>query len=145
MKLLFLFLLLFHCCISQAQMPSDSLNDNQSEAAADDPSQFFTRVEVFNELQCYHDNIYMNFTTLRTIIRFAKRFTTRLDVPLVYNSSVSPAGYRQCGLGDISFRLLGYKFFQSRKSAITASIECSLNTAQSPLLGSGKYLSLIHI
>jgi len=56
----------------------------------------------------------------------------------VYNSFASPAGYSQFGLGDISFRLLGYKFFQSKKSALTASIECSLNTAQSPLLGSGK-------
>ena len=81
MKLLLLFLLLFHCCISQAQMPSDSLISTQTEAEADDPSQFFTRVEVFNELQCYRNNIYLNLTTLRTIIRFAKRFTTRLDVP----------------------------------------------------------------
>jgi hypothetical protein len=36
--------------------------------------------------------------------------------------------------------LLGYKFREKPKSAFTASIEISMNTAQSPLLGTGKNL-----
>ena len=50
-----------------------------------------------------------------------------------------PVGeYAQTGIGDISIRLLGYKFMESGKAAILASVEFSFNTAQSPLLGSGK-------
>jgi hypothetical protein len=63
-----------------------------------------------------------------------------LDLPYVNNSFNSPAKLKNSGIGDISFRLLGFKFFESRKSAFTTSIEISLNTAESPLLGTGKNL-----
>jgi hypothetical protein len=33
---------------------------------------------------------------------------------------------------------LGYQFLQSKKSALTASLEIGFNTAQSPILGTGK-------
>ena len=49
-----------------------------------------------------------------------------------------PLQTKQSGIGDISFRLLGYKFFEKSKSAFTVSIEISLNTAESPILGTGK-------
>jgi hypothetical protein len=84
----------------------------------------------------------LNQTTFRTIVKIGKRFTTRVDVPFVYNSFATPKDYQQFGLSDISFRLLGYKIAQSKKSAVTASIEISLNTAQSPLLGAGKNIIL---
>ncbi len=74
------------------------------------------------------------------VAKIGKRFTVRLDVPYVYNSFSSPAEYEQSGIGDISFRVLGYQFFQSYKTAVTGSLECSLNTGQSPLLGLGKNL-----
>ena len=139
-KLLLLFFLFIHAGSSYAQSSSDSLAAKEGSAAADDPSQFLTRVELFNELQ-HHQydgaDFYFNQTTLRTIVKIGKRFTTRVDVPFVYNST-SVADYKQFGLSDISFRLLGYKIAQSKKSAFTASIEISLNTASSPLLGTGK-------
>ncbi|HEY6506315.1 MAG TPA: hypothetical protein VIZ28_20200 [Chitinophagaceae bacterium] len=142
-KLLPLFFLLHYWGISHAQTSADTLKTEPIKANPDDPSQFFTRAEVFNELQ-HHDrngtDFYLNQTVLRTIVKIGKRFTTRIDLPYVHNSIETPAKNRQSGIGDISFRLLGYKFFENPKSAFTASIEISLNTAQSPILGTGKNL-----
>jgi hypothetical protein len=115
----------------------------QNTVKADDPSQFFTRIEVFNELQHYNkfnQDFYVNQAVLRTVVKIGKRFTTRVDVPFINNTFTSAADYQQSGLGDISFRLLGYKFREKPKSAFTASIEVSMNTAASPLLGTGKNL-----
>lgn len=123
-----------------AQTATDSVIAKENTAASDDPSQFFTRVEFFNELQHYDKGFYLNQTTLRTIVKIGKRFTTRLDIPFVHNSFNTAADYSHSGIGDISFRLLGYKLMEHPKSAITASVEVSLNTAQSPLLGTGKNL-----
>ncbi|HEY6504617.1 MAG TPA: hypothetical protein VIZ28_11630 [Chitinophagaceae bacterium] len=140
-KWLFLFFLLHHVIILQAQNSPDTLKNEPVKANADDPSQFITRIEVFNELQRYDkSDIYLNQTVLRTILKIGKRFTTRIDLPYVYNSFSSPAKHRQSGIGDISLRLLGYKFFEKKLSAFTASMEVSLNTAQSRLLGTGKNL-----
>ena len=124
--------------VVNAQTAPDSLKKEQTTANADDPSQFFTRIEIFNEVQNFKNDIYLDATTIRTIVKIGKRFTTRLDVPLVYNSTTSSSGNKQFGIGDISFRLLGYRILETKSSAVTASIEVSLNTAQSPLLGSGK-------
>jgi hypothetical protein len=137
-ELLFIVILLIPAAISNAQAKADSLRRKQSGAEADDPSMFFTRAEVFTELQHYSHDVYLDITTLRAIVKLGNRFTTRLDIPVVHNSLSSEAGYKQSGLGDISFRLLGYKFIETPKSAVTGSIEISLNTAQSPLLGTGK-------
>ena len=140
-KILLLFFVLHYCTILPAQNSPDSLKKEQNLANADDPSQFFTRIEVFNELQYYDKtDIYLNQTVVRTILKVGKRFTTRLDIPFVYNSFTSPANHKQSGLGDISFRLLGFKFMENPKSAFTASIEISMNTAESPILGLGKNL-----
>jgi hypothetical protein len=125
--------------ILYSQNIQDSLKKEIPVTNADDPSQFLTRVEVYNELQRYDKkDIYVNQAIIRTIVKIGNKFTTRLDFPYVHNSFTSPAGYKQSGIGDISFRLLGYKFFESRKSAFTSSIEVSMNTAASPLLGTGK-------
>jgi len=142
-KLLALFFLLNHWGISHAQTSSDTLTKDPVKANPDDPSQFFTRAEIFNELQHYNKNgrdFYLNQSVLRTILKIGKRFTTRIDLPYVYNSINTPDHNNQSGIGDISFRLLGYKFLEKPKSAFTASIEISLNTAQSPILGTGKNL-----
>ena len=126
-----------------AQNATDSLANAHDNVNADDPSQFITRIEVFNELQ-YHEegDYYLNQTVLRGVVTFGKRFTTRLDVPLVYNSLANNTNIKQTGLGDISFRLLGYKALEKPKSALTTSIEISLNTANSPILGKGKNLMI---
>ena len=122
-----------------AQTAKDTTARQQNTAAADDPSQFFTRIELFNELQHYNSSdFYFNQTTLRTIVKLGKRFTTRLDIPYDYNSFASPEGEKHNGLGDISFRLLGFKLIDDPKSAFTLSMEVSLNTAESKLLGTGK-------
>jgi len=121
-----------------AQTAKDTTARQQNSSAADDPSQFFTRIELFNELQHYSKDFYFNQTTLRTIVKLGKRFTTRLDIPYVYNSVSSPEGIKHYGLGDISFRLLGFKLIDDPRSAITLSMEVSLNTAESKLLGTGK-------
>jgi len=138
-KLLFTFFLVCHVCFLHGQNSPDSLKRETTHANADDPSNFFTRIEVFNELQYYDKNdFYLNQTIVRTILKVGKRFTTRIDVPFVYNSLTSAANHKQSGLGDISFRLLGYKFREKPKSAFTVSIEVSLNTAESAILGTGK-------
>jgi len=140
-KLIFIIILFFHGILLQAQNASDTVKKVQPSQNADDPSQFFTRVELFNELQRYDKtDIYLNQTILRTIVKIGKRFTTRIDVPYVYNSFVSTPKQQQSGIGDISFRLLGFRFLEKKKSAFTASLEISMNTAQSPLLGFGKNL-----
>ena len=74
----------------------------------------------------------LNVTTIRSVIALGKKFTTRFDVPIFYNSK-AVGDYAQTGIGDISIRLLGYKFMESGKSAILTSVEFSFNTAQSPL------------
>jgi hypothetical protein len=127
--------------MSMGQNATDTAQQKAASASADDPSQFFTRVELFNELQHYKKNdLYLNQSILRMNIKIGKKFTTRIDLPLVYNSLETAAGYSQFGLGDISFRLLGYKIIEKPKSAFTASVEISLNTAASRLLGTGKNL-----
>ena len=140
-KLLFFGLLFCHGYGLLAQNSADTVKQEQLKKNADDPSQFLTRIEFFNELQHYDKNgndFYINQTTLRTILRIGKRFTTRIDLPYVHNSVKNPANHKNSGLGDISFRLLGYKFFEKPLSAFTASIEISMNTAESPILGTGK-------
>jgi hypothetical protein len=143
------FLLIFYVtpffCFSQEQQSTVIKDEPESEAIADDPSRYFTRFELFNEIQHYNhftplnaNNIYLNQTTVRAIVKLGERFTTRLDIPFLYNSYLSPAGYQQFGISDISLRLLGYKFLESPKQALTLSLECSLNTANSPLTGTGK-------
>ncbi len=123
---------------SEAQTVKDTTARQQNGAAADDPSQFFTRIELFNELQHNPKDFYWNQTTLRTIVKLGKRFTTRLDIPYTYNSLSTPEGTKHSGLGDISFRLLGFKIIDDPKSAFTLSMEVSLNTAQSKIIGTGK-------
>jgi len=118
----------------------DTILQKIANTNADDPSQFLTRVEIFNEFQHYDRAGGFNFnqTVVRTIVKLGKRFTTRLDVPLVNNSFPYPQGYSSFGLGDISFRLLGYKIRETKRSAITASLELSLNTASTQAQGTGK-------
>lgn len=124
-----------------AQNSPDSIPIGSIKVNADDPSQFFTRIEMYNELQ-HHDRngseFYLNQAVLRSIFQLGKRFTTRIDLPFVSNSLNTPMQYKKSGIGDISFRLLGLKFLEKPTSAFTASIEVSLNTAASPLLGTGK-------
>ena len=142
-KLLFLLFLIGHGCGLLAQNSADTVKQEQIKKNADDPANFLTRIEFFNELQHHERNgndFYVNQTTLRTIFKLGKRFTTRIDLPYVYNSINTPANHKQSGIGDISFRLLGYKFWEKKLSAFTASIEISMNTAQSPVLGTGKNL-----
>lgn len=125
-----------------AQSPTDTLSSLPVPRviSADDPSQFLTRVEVFNEFQHYDKagGFNLNQTVLRTIVKLGKRFTTRVDIPYVTNTFSYPQGFDKGGLGDISFRLLGYNIYQARRSAVTASVEISLNTASSPAQGTGK-------
>ncbi|HYI77584.1 MAG TPA: hypothetical protein VEW65_08165 [Chryseolinea sp.] len=130
--------LLFFSYVPASYGQQDTTTSETHHAIAqDDPAQFLTRVEVFNELQHHKAIEYLNVTTVRGVIALGKRFTTRIDIPIVYNST-NLSDYARSGLGDISVRLLGYKFMESGKSAILASVEFSFNTAQSPLLGSGK-------
>ena len=132
-------LLLCYASRLHAQDSADTAKKVAAKSNADDPASFLTRVEVYNETQYYDKNdIYFNQTVLRTIIKIGKRFTSRIDLPYVYNSLETPDGKRQAGIGDISFRVLGYKVRERRLYAFTVSIEIQLNTAQSPLIGTGK-------
>ena len=139
-KLLVFFFTLSLAFLSRAQSSVDTLNKKEIKANADDPSQFLTRVEIFSEWQHYGNDIDINQTVFRAIVKFRKRFTTRIDIPYVHNSYAAPGHAGSSGMGDISFRLLGYQVIQKPLSAITASVEVSLNTAGSPLLGTGKNL-----
>jgi len=127
---------------SYGQTSSDSLKNIPAPKiiSADDPSQFLTRVEIFNEFQHYDKagGFNLNQTVVRTIVKLGKRFTTRVDIPFVNNTFPYPQGFDKFGLGDISFRLLGYNIHQARRSAVTASLEISLNTAATPAQGTGK-------
>jgi hypothetical protein len=123
----------------QAQSPSDSARSEPPAVNADDPSQFITRIEVYNELQYRNEgDYYLNQAVFRAIVKLGKRFTTRVDIPYVSNTIGSASSEQQSGLGDVSVRLLGYQLFQRPKSALTASFEMSFNTAGSPFLGAGK-------
>ncbi len=123
-------------------MPSFSQTENpvpegHTGIVQDDPSQFITRAELYNELMKLQSGDFLNFTTFRSVIALGKRFSTRFEIPYIYNSSTA-SGYDNSGIGDISVRLLGYKINQSPNTALAASIEFSFNTARSPLLGTGK-------
>ena len=117
--------------------PDSTKTAAHSGIVHDDPSQVLTRFELFNEFQHLQNGEDRNVTTFRSVVSFAKRFTTRVDIPLVYYTG-QVADYDQFGLGDISVRLLGYKLIDVKSSALLASVEFSFNTAQSPLLGTGK-------
>jgi hypothetical protein len=138
-KLLFSIFVLLHAAILLAQNSADSLKNLPKITNADDPSNFLTRIETFNELQRYNEkDFYFNQSIVRVVVKIGKRFTSRVDLPYVYNSFNFEANYPHNGLGDISFRLLGYKILETPKAALTASVEISLNTAESPGQGIGK-------
>jgi len=138
MTVRFLLFLLFSCTCVFAQN-ADSVQKQTPAVNADDPSQFITRIEVYNELQYRFENdYYLNQAVIRAILKLGKRFTTRVDVPYVHNTIGAATSEQQSGIGDISVRLLGYQLFQKPRSALTASIELSFNTAESPFLGAGK-------
>lgn len=125
---------------SDTLVQTDTILQKVVQTNADDPSQFLTRVEVFNEFQHYDRSggFNLNQTVIRTIVKLGKRFTTRLDVPLMNNSFPYAEGYSSFGIGDISIRLLGYQIRETKRSAVTASLELSLNTASTPAQGTGK-------
>ena len=143
-RLFFTFLVLHLSGIILAQNNTDTLTSLPVPriVSADDPSQFLSRVEVFNEFQHYDraGGFALNQTVVRTIVKIGKRFTTRVDIPFVSNTFPYPQGFDKFGIGDISFRLLGYNIHQAKRSAVTASIEVSLNTAATPAQGTGKNL-----
>jgi hypothetical protein len=58
--------------------------------AEEDPANFITCLEVFNKLQQLQNNEYMNVTTVRAVVALGHNFTTRLDIPMVYNSTYVP-------------------------------------------------------
>lgn len=132
-----LLIILFTSLTGLAQEFAQAPLDSTEQKVAEDPTQFISRIELFNEYQHFNNGIGLNITTLRSVIKFGKRFTTRVEIPFVYNSK-NTTEYKQQGFSDISFRLLGFRIYESRKDAISLSIEASLNTAQSPLLGTGK-------
>jgi hypothetical protein len=136
--ILLLLCILLHTGVLHGQS-SDTLAAKPVDVKADDPSQFFTRIEVFNEVQYYDGkDYYLNQSVVRAIVKIGKRFTTRVDIPYVNNSIAAGKEYKHSGLGDISFRLLGFKFLDRPRSAFTTSIELSMNTAESRYLGTGK-------
>src|SRR6187200_2596083 len=143
-RLFFTFLVLHLSGIILAQNNTDTLTSLPVPriVSADDPSQFLSRVEVFNEFQHYDraGGFALNQTVVRTIVKIGKRFTTRVDIPFVNNTFPYPQGFDKFGIGDISFRLLGYNIHQAKRSAVTASLEISLNTAATPAQGTGKNL-----
>lgn len=130
-------LLLFLSLIITSAFCQVDSTANQSGMDHEDPANIRARVSAFSELQALQNGNYLLVSTARANIPIGKGFSTRLDIPYVYYSK-SVANYDQYGLGDISLRLLGYQVFQNPKAALIASIECSFNTAASPLLGSGK-------
>lgn len=138
-----LFFLLFWAPLSGiSQERIDSARQASSEKrVAEDPSQLISRLEIQNELQEYNSGMYLNMSTFRAVIKFAERFTTRIEIPFVYNSK-SANEYKQQGISDLSFRVLGFRIYESKRDAITLSLEASLNTAASPLLGTGKNILL---
>jgi hypothetical protein len=140
-NLYFFFVVLLATTSIVGQDSAVQQGSSQRQVASDDPSQFISRIELFNELHRFNKgDFYFNSTTFRTLVKIGKRFSTRLDIPFVYNTKTVSNEVSHSGLGDISFRLLGYKILESRKSALTLSMEASLNTASSPLLGTGKNL-----
>jgi hypothetical protein len=64
-----------------AQNSPDSLARETAKANADDPSQFLTRIEVSHEWQRFDEDVRVNATVWRAILKLGKRFTTRIDIP----------------------------------------------------------------
>jgi hypothetical protein len=124
--------------VGQAKPDTTAIQDHGG-ASQDDPSNVLTRVEIFNEYQQTTSDRPVNITTFRGIMALGKRFTTRIDIPYVALPTAS-SPEATAGLSDISVRLLGYRLLKTRRSAMLASVELSMPTAQSPLLGSGRYV-----
>lgn len=118
---------------------SDSTVNQQNGILQDDPSNVFTRVELFNEYQTSTTGDVVNVTTARGIMAIGKRFTTRVEIPYL-SLPRTMSTEATSGIGDVSARLLGYRILKSRSSALLASVEVSFPTAQSPMLGFGRYL-----
>ena len=73
---------------------------------------FLPGLKFSTNFSIYDKGYYLNQTIWRTNVKIGKRFTTRVDIPWVYNTKYSPEGYKHSGIGDISFRLLGYRYFR---------------------------------
>lgn len=133
--------MIFPFCLllaGQASGQTDSTS-HQNGILQDDPSNIFTRIELFNEYQVSTEGDALNVTTARSVMAIGKRFTTRIDIPYIVLPSTATTEAAS-GISDISARLLGYKILQSRRSAMLASVELSFPTAQSPRLGLGRYV-----
>src|SRR6476660_7721734 len=124
-----LYLLFFFLSLNSYSQ-QDTISSAQTGIALEDPSNIITRVSIFNEHQKLKSGQFLNITTTRTVMAIGKRFTTRLDIPVVYNSTAVP-GTDQFGLGDISVRLLVYRIYGSPRAALLTSVEFSFNTARS--------------
>ena len=87
-----MFFVLEYACFTNGQTSSSIVLTEKNVAKADDPSDFFTRIEAFNELQ-YHEaeELFYNKTVLRTTVKIGKQFTTRLNPLFFYTSSTSDA------------------------------------------------------
>lgn len=72
-QLLLLGLLTCLISISNAQNSTDTLKKEPVNANPDDPSQFFTRIEIFNEFQPFKNDISLNVTTVRAIVKIGKK------------------------------------------------------------------------
>jgi hypothetical protein len=104
-----------------------------------DPTDFKSRIELRNEYQSLQEGGSRNLLVPRFEYAFTSSLAARIDVPYVTVDPDRPGASRESGLGDISVRAQ-WRALRTASFALVVAPEFSLDTADKPELGTGRYL-----
>jgi hypothetical protein len=104
-----------------------------------DPTDFRSRTELRNEYQSLQSGGSRNVTGGRFDYALSNSFLLRIDVPYVMVDPDAPGISSESGLGDISVRAQ-WRALRKPEYALVVAAEVALDTAQEPLLGTGRYV-----
>jgi hypothetical protein len=120
-------------------------NEQTSQGSPDsfkrltDPTDFHTRFDLRNEYQSLDGGGRRNVLVPRFEYALSTAFLLRADVPYVWVDPNRPGTGQESGLGDISVRAQA-RLLRTPAYAVVAAAELTLDTAQDPSLGTGRYI-----
>jgi hypothetical protein len=104
-----------------------------------DPTDFKSRVELRNEYQSPQEGGSRNLLVPRLEYAFSSTLAARVDVPYVSVDPDRPGTSQESGLGDVTARVQ-WRALRTPDFALVLAAEFSLDTAEEPQLGIGRYI-----
>ncbi|MGE0226590.1 MAG: hypothetical protein AB7S57_25200 [Acetobacteraceae bacterium] len=104
-----------------------------------DPTDFRTRYDFRNRYQAPQTGGYRNFANSRLDYAFSKDFVVRAELPYVHSAPHRPGTPAESGLGDLMLRP-SFRVKRTPGYALVVGSEFTFDTAESRLLGAGKYV-----